>query len=840
MAERIKPFEQCIPIAAVADDAIIARDGAITIGWEIFPSDEYSLTLEQYDLMSTLMSSAFRSLGEWTMVHRQDIYFRKQYQQDESGHFLDDCFSAHFRGREYLEHRQFIWFTINPAITGKAGVMKPSMGAAANGIRYRSPLMKNLVHTLEHFSSRCAEFVSAFCSSGCFRSRRVTSEMLEGVGGETPGLLEQYKCWFREAHSGSDIRQGKGTYLEREDTRMFSYSFSESDDFPSEVSNTLKERSLSSPDCDILLSSTSPLGGELPFEHIVNIYYLFPEQQFALRELDRRRKNMTAMSSGSAENNVHAEGISQFIDMIHAESTMALFCHMNIIAWGEKGKELSMRGSIGAALSQMGMTGKMNTIDMPQIFLAGFPGAELEIGEDSLMLCELEQAMCLGINETFTRDFPNGTLRICDRRRHIPILIDTQQGAYDAKYIENYNAFILGPSGSGKSFFTNWYVRNCFDKGQHIFIIDKGDSYEGLCSVIQSETEGQDGVYYKWSDEKPFSFAPFLGCRQWSNDEDGALNMSFIMSLIKIIWTPEKGWDSVSDAVLYSLISDFIKSLNRLGDDPTFDDFLNFIQKNILPRIQKKKGHDSYIVGGVDITMEVFDLRSLCVALDSYSAGGRFGFLLNDRHPADLFMSRFVVFEVDAISQIDPILYALCTFCIINSFEKKMRSDNDAFRLMFIEEAWQAIASEATADYLRRLWKTARKYHTSATVVTQQVSDIIASPIIKDAIINNSPVKILLDQKSNAASMDEIASLLGLSPLEVALVRSVGRNIREEDNYREVFISLGGKRSCVYALEVSPEEAMVYESDKVKKRPLMERARKCGDIIQAIKDMRKQ
>ena len=166
-----------------------------------------------------------------------------------------------------------------------------------------------------------------------------------------------------------------------------------------------------------------------------------------------------------------------------------------------------------------------------------------------------------------------------------------------------------------------------------------------------------------------------------------------------------------------------------------------------------------------------------------------------------------------------------------------MRSDSDAFKLMFIEEAWQAIATEGTADYLRALWKTARKYHTSATVVTQQVSDIISSPVIKDAILSNSPVKILLDQRSNAASLGEISRLLGLSPVDEALVRSVGRDLPEDARYREVFITLGGKRSGVYALEVSPEEALVYESDHVKKRPLFEKARELGSFRRALEHL---
>ena len=838
-------LEDCIPVALVADGAILARDGAVTIGWELYPPEEYSVSQEQYDAMTSLMASAFRGLPEWTMVHRQDVYRRRTYHAGRSGHFLDDCFSEHFEGREYLEHRQYIWFSFNPAIPGRAGTMKGALQGAASGIRYHSPAIKDLPERLREFQNRCLEFVSVFASGGGFRSRRITDGDLEGIPGGSDGILQDYLCWFGGPCSGTDIIQTDGTYLDRDSRRLFSHSFTRTDDMPGEVSNTMKVRSLSGPDCDILLSSASPLGSGLPYEHVVNAYYLYPNQQHALRELDRRMKNMTSMSKGSAENTVHAEGIARFIDMIHAESTAAVYTHLNVLSWGPRESELAMRGAAGAAISAMGLTGKLNTTDTPQLWIAGLPGAEMEIGEDNLMIAELEQAMCLSINESFMQDFPGGNLRISDRHRHTPIVIDTQQGAYDAKWIENYNAFILGPSGSGKSFFTNWYVRSCFDLGQHVFIIDKGDSYEGLCSVIREETGGKDGVYYTWSAEHPFAFAPFEGCRGWAAETDGVSGLSFFVSLLKIIWSPRSGWDAASDAVLFRIIQDYLETLPAEGEDPVFEDFLRFLREDVRPRILKdtpakgrsRKGAaetESYVVGGVEVTPAVFDIRSLLVALDPYGKTGRFSFLLNERHPADLFTSRFVVFEVDAISEMDPTLYALCTFCIIHSFERKMRSDSGAFRLMFIEEAWQAIATEGTADYLRGLWKTARKYHTSATVVTQQVSDIISSPIIKDAILNNSPVKILLDQRSNAASFEDISQLLGLSPIERALVRSVGRDLPEDARYREVFITLGGKRSGVFALEVSPEEALVYESDKVKKRPLLEKARELGSIRKAV------
>ncbi|MBQ8063957.1 MAG: DUF3875 domain-containing protein, partial [Clostridia bacterium] len=147
-------LEDCIPVALVADGAILARDGSVTIGWELFLPEEYSVTQEQYDAMTTLMASAFRGLREWTMVHRQDIYRKRRYHAAPTGHFLNDCFSAHFEGREYLEHRQLLWFSFNPAVGGRAGTMKGALQGAASGIRYRSPEIKGLGEKLHELTNR--------------------------------------------------------------------------------------------------------------------------------------------------------------------------------------------------------------------------------------------------------------------------------------------------------------------------------------------------------------------------------------------------------------------------------------------------------------------------------------------------------------------------------------------------------------------------------------------------------------------------------------------------------------------------------------------------------------
>ncbi|MBO5498584.1 MAG: hypothetical protein J5990_04235, partial [Bacteroidales bacterium] len=218
------------------------------------------------------------------------------------------------------------------------------------------------------------------------------------------------------------------------------------------------------------------------------------------------------------------------------------------------------------------------------------------------------------------------------------------------------------------------------------------------------------------------------------------------------------------------------------------------------------------------------------LAMGDYAEGGAFGFLLNDRSPRDLFSSRFTVFEVDKLSGInDSKFYSLCILCIMNSFNARMRSTS-GMKVMVIEEAWKAIANETMSGYLAGLWKTARKFQTSAVVVTQQVSDIMSSQVIRDTILQNSSVRILLDQSNNRNSFSQLQELLGLTDHQRDLILSMNRIHRDGLHYREVFIALGDKKYGVYATEVSPQEAVCYESNKEKKKPFLELSDRIGAI----------
>ena len=131
------------------------------------------------------------------------------------------------------------------------------------------------------------------------------------------------------------------------------------------------------------------------------------------------------------------------------------------------------------------------------------------------------------------------------------------------------------------------------------------------------------------------------------------------------------------------------------------------------------------------------------------------------------------------------------------------------------------------------MYKTVRKYFGEAIVVTQEVDDIISSPVVKESIINNSDCKILLDQRKYMNKFDQIQALLGLTEKEKSQILSINMANNPSRLYKEVWIGLGGTQSAVYATEVSAEEYLAYTTEETEKVEVYRLAEKLGDDIEA-------
>ncbi len=378
---------------------------------------------------------------------------------------------------------------------------------------------------------------------------------------------------------------------------------------------------------------------------------------------------------------------------------------------------------------------------------------------------------------------------------------------------------MLGPSGSGKSFFMNHLIRHYYEQGAHVLLIDTGNSYKGLCELIHRRTRGEDGIYLTYTDEAPICFNPFYV-------EDGVYDVEkreSIKTLILTLWKREDEAPTRSEEVALSNAVNLY--LTKIKSDPavvpSFDTFYEFVATDYRRLLQQKK-----------VREKDFDLENFLNVLEPFHRGGEYDYLLNSNRQMDLLHKRFIVFELDNISE-NRTLLPVVTIIIMETFLAKMRRLQGLRKVLLLEEEWKAIAKEGMASYVRYLFKTVRKYFGEAIVVTQEVEDIISSPIVKESIINNADCKILLDQRKYRNKFDQIQTLLGLTDKERAQVLSINLSNDPARRYKEVFISLGGVQSAVYATEVSDEEYLAFTTEQTEKMEVYALAEKLGGDIEA-------
>ena len=205
--------------------------------------------------------------------------------------------------------------------------------------------------------------------------------------------------------------------------------------------------------------------------------------------------------------------------------------------------------------------------------------------------------------------------------------------------------------------------------------------------------------------------------------------------------------------------------------------------------------------------------------LQPFYKGGAYEKILNENVDSALFDETFIVFEVDAIKE-NKKLFPIVTLIIMDVFLQKMRIKKNR-KVLVIEEAWKAIASPLMAEYIKFMYKTARKFWASVGVVTQEIQDIIGSEIVKEAIINNSDVVMLLDQSKFKERFDEIRKILGLTEVDCKKIFTINRLENKDGRsfFREVFIRRG-TTSGVYGVEEPHECYMTYTTERAEKEAL--------------------
>ena len=580
---------------------------------------------------------------------------------------------------------------------------------------------------------------------------------------------------------------------------------------------------------------------------VYNQIIFLPNQKRELSLLDKKKNRHASIPNPN--NQMAVEDIKRVQEVIARESKQLVYTHFNMVVAVSAGADLQKcTNHLENAFGRMGIHISKRAYNQLELFVGSFPGNCYTLNEEyDRFLTLSDAAMCLMYKERVLHSEETPLKIYYTDRQGVPVAIDITGKEGKNKLTDNSNFFCLGPSGSGKSFHMNSVVRQLHEQGTDVVMVDTGNSYEGLCEYL-------GGKYISYTEERPITMNPFRINREEYNIE----KIDFLKNLILMIW---KGSDSQIPEIEFRIVEQIIIDYY----DAYFNGFTRYtdeqrevLLKNLFAAASRKNPNkpprevDEMVRKQIEVlearraALKVselnfnsffdysFDrLEQICTENDittiSYSTystmlqpfykGGAYEKILNENVDSALFDETFIVFEVDAIKE-NKKLFPIVTLIIMDVFLQKMRIKKTR-KVLVIEEAWKAIASPLMAEYIKFMYKTARKFWASVGVVTQEIQDIIGSEIVKEAIINNSDVVMLLDQSKFKERFDEIRKILGLTEVDCKKIFTINRLENKDGRsfFREVFIRRG-TTSGVYGVEEPHECYMTYTTERAEKEAL--------------------
>ncbi len=820
-------LESKFPLLRVENNCIISKFADITAAYRVTLPELFTLTAEEYEALHGAWLKALKVLPDYTVVHKQDFFIEERYTAPEEGSersFLARSYERHFNERPYLRHTCYLFVTKTTPER-----MRQTSASSVLCRGFIVPREMRDTDAVTRFLEAAEQMERILNDSGLVHVERLTETEIVGTADDA-GLLARYFALSDERSPvvNEDIRLDPGV-MRIGDKFLTMHTLSDLDMLPQSVATDFRYERLSTDRSDCRLSFAAPVGLLLSCNHVYNQVIFLDDHDETLKRLEASARNMNSLAGYSRSNAINREWIEMYLNEAHSQGLRSVRCHCNVMAWAESEAELKrIRNDVGSQLALMGCTPHHNTVDVPVLFWAAIPGNEADFPAEESFYTFLDQALCLFNEETNYRSSlsPFG-IKMSDRLSGIPLHLDISDLPMKRGVITNRNKFILGPSGSGKSYLTNHLVRQYWEQGSHILLVDTGNSYQGLCSLIHAKTKGRDGVYFTYTEEAPIAFNPFYV-------EDGVYDVEkreSLKTLLLTLWKRESEEPTRSEEVALSNAVNLYLSKLRADRSivPSFDTFYEFVETDYRRLLEQKR-----------VREKDFDLANFLNVLEPYYKGGEYDYLLNSDRQLDLLDKRFIVFELDNISS-NRTLLPVVTLIIMETFISKMRRLKGVRKMILIEECWKALTSANMSTYIRYLYKTVRKYFGEAVVVTQEVDDIISSPIVKESIINNADCKILLDQRKYLSKFDGIQRLLGLTDKEKAQILSINLSNDPKRRYKEVWIGLGGVQSAVYATETSVEEYLTYTTEESEKMKVMELAEKLGgDIEAAIRQLARE
>lgn len=729
------------------------------------PILEFSGDKEIYYTYHNLFNNIVKIIGEGYIIQKQDIFFDNLF-QGTSKHkdYLSEKYFENFKGRKYKTIKTYLTITKTIKRGNFFTYNDKDFKNYVNKINKVYDLLKDN-HFLPHFlNEKEVTFLFKRYLSFSFTDSRIK---LDNLKAEAEKLTIRNKTLKSVNLIDIDQINFPGT-IKPYITKNIGY------EFPMDLMSFL------SSDNDI---------ETLIYNQVISI----PNQRAAKNALERKKKRHVSMPDPA--NDIAVKDIDNVLENIAINNDLLIKSHFSLMLYGVEQEVETAFNSLEASLFNLGIIPSQNSYNQFELYKASIPCNASEIADYDFFETTLEPALCMFFKESKQVDENSKYQLFFSDRNGIPVAIDTADLPMRTNRINNRNKFVLGPSGSGKSFLMNHYVRQCFLYDTDIVLVDTGHSYSGICSYY-------GGKYITYSEENPITMNPFKVKKEEYNVE----KKEFLASLIILLWKGASGETSLTEETMISnCITSYYNDYFENDKSMSYLSFNSFYDFSL-----------GYIKNTVEKESIPFDIQSYKYITKKFYKGGEFESILNSDVDSSLFDEKFIVFEIDAIKE-HKILFPITTIIIMDVFLQKMRN-KPGRKSLIIEEAWKAIASPNMASYIVYLYKTVRKFFGEAVVVTQELDDIISNDIVKNSILNNSDTIFLLDQAKFKDNYDQVAELLSLNEVEKNKIFTINQLDNKENRGRfKEFYAKRGDSGEVYGVEVSMHEYLTYTTEKKEK-----------------------
>jgi len=798
---RTKGIKTIRPVLGFEDDFIINPLGTYAAVFEMKLPEIYTLSKEDYMNCSTQFMTLFNLVPEFTVIHKMDIYSRKAYKTKTGAYadLLETGYNKKFNEREYFNHKCYL-------IVSK-GTKDIYKNTSLTSLIFKNNLIPKDLRSateFENFKRSIKRVETVSNDSGIFSLNRLPKEKIGH-------LCESYEnlCFDNQRFTADIYQDAKLTKIGN--NHISAVAVNSLDCLPEKYSDYSLDKALSTDNSSVNLSLFHPIGLGFAENHIVNQVFIKEEKEdVKLRMLNSDRLNH-AFKLGDPSNEENIDHSDAF-KLLMGNGHTPIRYHGNVIIWDKDKEKLeSTENLLIGAFRKINFKPNIAFNEILPLYWSCYPGNASDIGyKDQTFYLVDRQAAALNIFETSRKDdISDFGITLSDRVSGIPLYVDISDLPKDKGLTNNRNKVIFGPSGSGKSFFTNHLLNHYLKSGAHIVTVDVGDSYERL-SILNK------GTYLKYNEDKPISFNPFYVLKENRTIE----KKESLLTLIFTLWKkdPEEHIDEY--AILSEGLNEYYKHIDSSDEFMCFNTFHEFLERTYFKNLDEKR-------------LGLINTSSFFNVLGMFYRGGEYDYLLNSEMNIDLLEKQFIVFELDNIKD-HPILFPVVTLMIMDTFISKMRILEGVRKVILIEEAWKAITKAGMASFMKYLYKTVRKHFGEAILVTQEVDDIVGNEIIQNTIIKNCGAKILLDQREYANDFDMVQTTLSLTEKAKNQVLSLNRNNLPGERYKEVFIALGNEGS-VYGVNLSYEEYATYTTEKSEKEKIMKYYERYNDMELSIK-----